>query len=327
MAGREPGRSSDEAVRRDVARLLANAFVVVVSLLVLGFWAYFGIYQLEPGQAAVILQFGKYERTVSEPGLRWHWPPPLQSHVVVNVAALEREEFGADLRVEPQEGETVRREVAMQTKGNNIVRLGFVVQYRIKDAFQSRYRIANPRATLRDAAQAAIREVVGRTTIDGLLSEQRGQVEREAHQVLQDLLDHYESGIRIEGIQLQEVQPPQQVRAAFDDVIGARQDKSRRVNEAEGYANEILPGARAQAIELRESARGFRDAKIAEATGEAARFRALALEYRKAPAVTRKRLYLETMELVLPDAEKLIIDPEAAKVLPYFPIGRGRGTP
>ncbi|UCE86927.1 MAG: FtsH protease activity modulator HflK [Deltaproteobacteria bacterium] len=323
MAARDPDGSADAAVRRDVARLLANAVVVLVCLLVLGFWGYFGIYQLDPGQAAVILQFGKYEGTVVDPGLRWHWPPPLQSHVVVNVAALEREEFGAWVGTEAEKPDGQGREAAMQTAGNNIVSLGFVVQYRIKDAFQSRYRIAEPRATLRDAAQAAIREVVGRTTIDGLLSEQRGQVEREALQVLQDLLDRYESGLRIEGVQLQAVQPPPQVRAAFDDVIGARQDKNRTINEAQGYANEILPGSRAKAIELRESARAFRDATVAEATGQAARFRALATEYRKAPEVTRKRLYLETMERVLPEAEKLIIDPKASSVLPHFPIGPG----
>jgi membrane protease subunit HflK len=326
MATREPRGSADDDVRRSVARQLANALAIGVSVAVLGFWAYFGIYQLQPGQAAVILQLGKYERTVSDPGLRWHWPPPLQSHEILNVSALEREEFGAGVGDEEDaNAEVMRHEAAMQTQGNNIVSLGFVVQYRIKDAFRARYRIASPRPTLRDAAQAAIREVVGRTPIDGLLSELRGQVERESQDVLQDLLDRYESGLRIEGVQLQEVQPPQQVRAAFDDVIAAAQDKNRAINEAEGYANEILPSARAEANELRESARGYREAKIAEATGQAGRFRALALEYRRAPGVTRKRLYLETMETVLPDAEKVIIDPKAAGVLPFLPIGREGG--
>lgn len=326
MSGSEPGRSSDERVRRDVARLLANALVVGVSLLVLGTWGYFGLYQLDPGQAAVILQFGKYRRTVTEPGLKWHWPPPLQSHQVVNVARVEQEEFGTGVGREDQ-APSARLEASMQTKDNNIVNLGFVVQYRIKDAFFARYRIESPRETLRDAAQAAIREVVGRTSIDGLLSEQRGAVERESEEVLQDILDRYESGLAIDFVQLQEVQPPAEVRAAFDDVIAAAQDRNRAINEAQGYANEILPRSRAEAAELREAAQGYRDAKIAEAAGEAERFRALVLEYRRAPGVTRKRLYLETMESVLPEAEKLIIDPGAAGILPYFPIGQRSGGP
>ena len=218
----------------------------------------------------------------------------------------------------------------MQTSDNNIVQLSFVVQYRVKDAFASRYRVADPTSTLRDAAQAAMREVVGQMTIDGVLSERRGDVEFEAKRILQEILDSYETGLQIQAVQLQDVQPPEEVRAAFDDVIAAAQDASRAINEAEGYRNELMPGARAEAAELVAAAAGYREAKIAESEGEAARFTAIVAEYRKAPVVTRKRLFLETMETILPDVEKIIIEPGTASVLPYLPLGRANspgGTP
>ena len=157
----------------------------------LAVWSKFGFYTLQPGQAAVVLQLGKYLDTEEEATWHWHLPPPLQSHVIVNVSSIQREEFGVRLTKSDKnpagEGDA---DAAMQTQYNNIVNMSFVVQYRVKDAFQSRYRIANPRLALRDAAQAAIREVVGRTSIDGVLSEQRGQVEVEAEEILQNILDH-----------------------------------------------------------------------------------------------------------------------------------------
>jgi membrane protease subunit HflK len=315
---REPAESPEERVRRSVARTVANVTVLLLSLGVLGAWAYFGIYQLEPGQAAVILRFGKYVHTVSQPGLRWHLPPPIEDHEIVNVASIDREEFGyVSGAAEPSEEEKL--EAAMQTSDANIVHLSFVVQYRIKDAFEARYRIADPRPVLRDAAQAAVRGVVGRNTIDDVLSEKRGIVETETQEELQHTLDLYESGLAVLGIELQDVQPPEPVRASFDDVLGAVQDRNRAVNEAQGYANEVLPKSRAQAVELIESARGFKDASIAEATGDASRFRAIATEYQKAPEVVRTRLFLETMEQVLPDVKTVIVQPGTG-VMPVLPL-------
>jgi membrane protease subunit HflK len=166
-------------------------------------------------------------------------------------------------------------------------------------------------------------------TIDGVLSERRGQVAGDAQELLQQILDAYDAGLTVTSIELQDVQPPEPVRGAFDDVVGAAQDANRLVNEAEGYRNEVLPSARAEAVELIESANGYREARVAESTGEAQRFVALEQEYRKAPDVTQKRLYLETMESVLPNVEKVIIEPGAAGVLPYLPLVRevGRGKP
>lgn len=324
---RERRPSTEERVHRDVARQIANILGFGGSAAVLLAWAAFGYYELQPQEQAVILRFGRYDRTVTTPGPGLHLPPPIESHEIVSVTALEREEFGIGAAREEVPPEAARREAAIQTKDNNIVLLEFVVQYFVKreglGAFQARFRVAEPRETLRDAAQAAIREVVGRTSIDGVLAEQRGEVEAETRRVLQGILDGYESGLYVDAVELQEIQPPPDVRDAFDDVLAAAQDRTRAVNEAQGYANEVLPRARAEANELREAAVGYRDAKIADAQGEAARFQALATEYRKAPEVTRKRLYLEAMEEVLPEAEKVIIDPDAGGVLPYFPIGRG----
>jgi membrane protease subunit HflK len=291
--------------------------------------AYLGVYQLEPGQSAIIFRLGEYVRTEPRAGLRWHIPAPFESHEIVNVSEIMRQEFGIRGGDEASHVQAVH-ESGMQTGDNSIVDLGFVVQYRVSDgyAFESRYKVADLVPTLRDAAQAAVRQVVGTMTVDAVLTERRGEIELEGERILQDILDSYEMGIEIMAVELQQVQPPEAVRAAFDDVIAAAQDASLAINQARGYENEVLPRSRAQAVELTESAIGYRDAKIAESRGEAERFNALVAEYQAAPEVTKRRLYLETMEAVLPDVEKIIIDPGAASILPYLPLGSGsRGAP
>jgi len=325
MARKDEDLGAEERVRRSVTRTLGNLLFGLVLLVLAGAWAWLGFYQLGNGQAAIILRLGRHVDTVGDPGLKWHLPPPLETHEIVNVNEVVREEFGARDKTSGAATDEARAEAAMQTSDNNIVQLGFVVQYVVKDAFAARYRLADPRATLRDAAQAAVREVVGRMTIDDVLSKRRGQVAGESQELLQQILDDYDAGVTITSIELQDVQAPEPVRAAFDDVVGASQDANRLVNEAEGYRNEILPGARAEAAELVEGANGYREARVAEATGEAQRFTALEQEYRRAPEVTHQRLYLETMEGVLPNVEKVIIEPGAAGVLPYLPLARDAG--
>jgi membrane protease subunit HflK len=312
--------TAEERVRRGVGRTLARAVFALGVGAVLAGWSYFGWYLLEPGQHALVFRFGRHVGTETDDGLHFHLPSPIERHEVVNVSSVQREEFGVGAGSD-EETEQERHEAAMQTSDNNIVYLGFVVQYRIKDAFQARYRVARPRETLRDAAQAAVREVVGRTTIDGVLSDKRGDVEVESLQILQAILDGYQSGLVATGLQLQEVQPPNEVRDAFDDVLAASQDRSRLINEAQGYANEVVPRARAEASEVLAQAAAYREAKVAEARGVSQRFTALLAEYRRAPEVTKRRLYLETMEEVLPRVEKVIIEP-GTQLLPYLPIGR-----
>ena len=319
--------TADERVKRSVRRTLVNSLLVVVVLGLLAGWGSFGFYTLKPGQAAVLLLLGKHYTTVVQDGFHLTLPPPLVEREIVNVSELRNEDFGFRGRQDENTPEDKIVEATMQTSDNNIVRVSFAVQYRIKDAFLHRFRLEQADAVVRDAAQASMREVVGKMTVDGVLREQRALVTTEVSRLLQDILDSYEAGLDVQGVQLQDVQPPASVRAAFEDVVAANQDASRLGNEAEGYRNEVLPKARAEAAEVRASAEGYREAKIAQATGEAGRFKAIVAEYRKAPEVTRKRLYLETMESILPEVEKIIIEPGTTQVLPYLPLGRNeRGS-
>jgi membrane protease subunit HflK len=324
--GEAENLTTDQRVRRSVARTLGNLTLGSVLIVALGVWLSLGAYTLGPGEAAILLRLGRHMETASGEGFHLTWPPPIVTREIVHVGMVRNEDFGFTSSA-PAAGESgaAEREAAvhessMQTSDNNIVRVSFSVQYRISDAYKWRFRIADPSAVVRSAAAAAMREAVGRMTVDGVLRERRAALTGEVTTLLQSILDGYEAGLAIDKVALQDVQAPVAVRAAFDDVVAATQDASRLMNEAEGYRNQRIPSARAEAIELAESASGYRDARIAEATGEAARFVALAAEYRKAPAVTRKRLYLETMEAVLPGVEKVIVKP--GQVVPYLPLDR-----
>jgi len=326
MANDEENLSTDQKVRRSVRKTLGWAAGILVVLGVAVVWGSFGAFTLEEGRAAVVLRLGKHHRTITTPGFHLALPPPFDERVVIDVSQVRNEDFG--FRGREDENTPLERvlEATMQTGDNNIVRASFAVQYTVKDAFLAQFRVARPELVVRDAAQAAMRQVVARMTVDQVLREQRALVSSEASRLLQDILDSYESGIAIEGVQLQDVRPPPPVRAAFDSLMESNQDASRLVNEAEGYRNEVLPRARGEAAEMIAQGEGYRDARVAEATGEAARFSAIHAEYRKAPAVTRKRLYLETMEQVLPDVEKVVIDSGTTQVLPYLPLGRSGGS-
>jgi membrane protease subunit HflK len=330
MTENEEDPSVEARVDRSVRRLIARIGVVLIVIAAGVGWAsigfpgaaYLGVYQLEPGQSAIVFRLGAYERTEPRAGLRWHLPTPFESHEIVNVSEIMRQEFGIRGDDEATH-DLAEHESGMQTGDNSIVDLGFVVQYRVNDAFESRYNVADLVPTLRDAAQAAVREIVGTMTVDAVLTERRGEIESEGKRILQEILDSYEMGLEIMAVELQQVQPPEAVRAAFDDVIAAAQDANLAINQARGYENEVLPRSRAEAVELTEAAIGYRDAKIAESSGEAQRFNALVAEYHAAPEVTKKRLYLETMEAVLPEVEKIIIEPGAASVLPHLPLASG----
>jgi membrane protease subunit HflK len=324
MASGDDKLSTEDRVRGSVRRTLTNLVVVLVVLGVVGVWGSFGAFTLKPGEAAVLLLFGKHYRTITQDGFHLSIPPPLVERFILTFEKEQLQDFGFSGPEGSGTSSEDLMEATMQTSGNNIVRLSFALQYKIKDPFLARFRLAEPEPVLRDAAQAAMREVVGRMEVDGVLREQRGLVASEAERLLQEILDSYDSGIVVTGTQLQNVQPPGPVRASFDDVVRAIQDGSRLVNEAEGYRNEVIPQAQAQAAEMRAEAGAYRDSKIAEATGEANRFAAIAVEWRKAPEVTRKRLYLETMEVVLPEVDKVIIEPGTTQVLPYLPLGQDR---
>ena len=318
--------SANERAHRSAGRKLGNlAFYLVLVPVSLAGITYYCAFELEPGQSALVFRFGEYSRTISEQGLHFHLPSPIETHEMVRVTKIEMQEFG--LTRGEEESESARLEAVMQTGDSNIVHITFVVTYFIKDAYQSRYSLADPVATLRDASQAALREVVGRRDIDDVILLGGGELGAQARIQLQEILDGYASGISIERVALQEVQPPEQVRASFEDVIAASQDGSRLVNEAQGYRNEVVPRARAEAVELVEGANAYHDVVIAASTGAASRFLNLEAEYRRAPEVTRQRLYIETMEAILPSVEKVIIEPGTTNVLPYLPLGRGGRAP
>src|SRR5262245_38990254 len=321
MAGDREPLPAEERVRRSVARTLRNGVVFLIVLGLLGAWFSLGAFTLRPGQSAVLLLLGRHYGTISDAGFHLTLPPPIVLRTIVNTGEVRNEDFGRAKGSE--DAERAAHEAAMQTSDNNIVRVSFSLQYTIKDPFAVVYRLEDPVSVVRDAAQAAMREEVGQMSVDGVLREHRAELVANAGRKLQDILDGYDAGIDIQGVQLIDVQPPTAVRAAFDDVVAANQDASRLMNEAEGYSNEVLPGARAQAAELQAESEAHREAVVAEATGVAARFRAVAAEYRKAPEVTRKRLYLETMESVLPKVDKVIVEKGATGgVVPYLPLGR-----
>ena len=322
-----PPLTAEERVRRSVRRTLGRWGAATLLLAGLGAWAWQGAFTLRPGEAAVLLLLGRHYETVTRSGFHWRLPEPFVTRTVVNMTELRNEDFGFRGR---ETGETTAEklhEATMQTRDNNIVRVSFTVQYTVKDPFEARFRLADTASVVRDSAQAAMREVVGRTTVDGVLREKKALVTAEAERLLQDILDSYSSGLEVTEVQLQDVQPPAEVRAAFDDVVAANQDASRLMNQAEGHRNEALPKARGEAAEILAQAQAYRESKVAEATGAAERFRAIAVEYRKAPEVTRTRLYLETMEQVLPRVDKVIVEQGTTQILPYLPLGRKTQEP
>jgi membrane protease subunit HflK len=333
MLGRKKTTTSsvDKEVSSGVGRTLGSLGLFLVVLALLAGWGYTGYYKIDEGEEGVLLRLGTYHKTVTRTGPHIHLPPPFETLKKVKVSKIQQEEF---LFHEIPAGEAPGVEhfgpdgsrlysTNMQTKANNIVNLSFVVQYRTKNAFESLYKLTTPRSVIRDASQAAVREVVGRTTIDGVLQDQRAVVQLEAAELLQQILDDYESGIEVQYVQLQEVLPPKEVEEAFADVTGATQDREGAVSQAQGYANEIIPKARGEAAALRADAEAYRDSKISIAKGEADRFISLYEEYQKAPAITRRRLYLETMEQILPSVQTVLVDPELGNLLPVLPIGSG----
>jgi membrane protease subunit HflK len=317
--------------------MILNALILLVSLAVVLGWASQGFYQLDPGESAVILRLGAYDRTQIVEGWGWHLPPPLESHVIVNTHELRTESFGgqasrstAGTPVDEEEfeiAEKIKRD-AIQTGDGNIINVAYELQYKVRDAYAYLFAMADPGAILHDATEAAMRTVIGKKTIDAVLSQNRSEIEREAEQFLESMLSSYladvdlASAFDIERINLEKPQAPEAVREAFADVVSAGQDEKRLSLEAMGDAQEILERARSEVAELREQAEAYKRARIIEAKGEATRFEALLVEYRRAPEVTRRRLYLETMEEILPGVEKLIVEPNTVNMLPILPLGK-----
>lgn len=282
-------------------------------------WLGSGFFIVQEGQQAVITQFGKYHSTVGA-GFNWRMPYPVQRHESVFVTQIRSVDVGRDSIVTA----TGLRESAMLTEDENIVEIKFAVQYRLNDARAYLFSSRDPDASVLKAAETAVREVVGKMKMDAALAEERDQIGPRVRALMQTILDRYQVGIEVVGINLQQggVRPPEQVQAAFDDVLKAGQERERAKNEAEAYANEVVPRAKGTASRLMEEAEGYKARITAQAEGDAERFRLIQAEHAKAPQVTRDRLYLETMQHVYSNVTKVLVDSKQNSNLLYLPLDK-----
>jgi len=285
--------------------------------IVLVIWLASGFYIVNEGQRGVILRFGKFVES-TEPGPRWHLPYPIESVEVVNMAQVRTVEIGYRNNVKSK----VLRESLMLTDDENIVDVQFAVQYVLKSANDYLFNSRGPDEAVLQAAETAIREVVGKSSMDLVLYEGRADVAARIRQLTQIFLDRYGTGIAVSTVTMQNAQPPEQVQAAFDDAVKAGQDRERQKNEGEAYANDVVPKARGAASRQVEEAEGYRQRVIEQAEGDASRFRLVLAEYTKAPQVTRDRLYLESMQQVLSNSSKVLVDQKAGNNLMYLPLDR-----
>ena len=280
-------------------------------------WLGTGFFIVQEGQQAVITQFGRYHSTVGA-GFQWRLPYPVQRHETVFVTQLRSVDVGRDAIV-PATG---LRESSMLTEDENIVDIKFVVQYRLKDAREYLFESRDPDGAVVKAAETAVREVVGKMKMDAALVEERDQIAPRVRQLMQTILDRYSVGIAVESVNLQLVRPPEQVQAAFDDVLKAGQERNRAKDEAQAYANDVIPRARGAASRLNEEAEGYRARIVAQAEGDAQRFRSILTEYQKAPQVTRDRMYVDTMKEVFSNVTKVMVDAKSGSNLLYLPLDK-----
>ena len=286
-----------------VPLLTMGALPILGIALVL--WLLTGIYVVGPDEVGVVQTFGKYSRA-SQSGLNYHFPYPIETVKTPKVTEVKRIEIGFR-SVGKNQYQTVERESLMLTGDENIVDAEMIVQYKIKDPEAYLFNFIKPELTVREASEASLRTVVGRHNIDEALTSGKFMIQEETKELVQSILDKYNTGISVVAVQLQDVSPPQQVIAAFKDVASAKEDKNKMVNQAEGYRNDIIPKARGEAQSMIREAEGYKKARIARAEGDVAKFSAVLKEYRKAKGVTETRMYLETMEEILPKIEKIII--------------------
>ena len=285
---------------------------VLIGILVV--WLLTGIYVVGPDEVGVVRTFGEFTR-VTQSGLNWKFPSPIETANTPKVTEVKRIEFGFR-SLKNGQYRTVEKESLMLTGDENIVDAEMIVQYKIKDPVKYLFNIVEPELTVREAAEASLRTVVGRNKIDETLTTGKFTIQEETKEQVQSILDKYESGIHIVAVQLQDVSPPKEVIGAFKDVASAKEDKNRMINQAEGYRNDVIPKARGEAEAMIRDAEGFKESRIKRAEGDATKFTTILKEYKKAKSITEKRLYIETMEKVLPGIDKIIVpDKESGNML------------
>ena len=281
-------------------------FIAAVLLVI---WALSGIYIVDQGRQGVVLQFGAFSN-ITDPGPHWY-PRFIQSVEIVDVEQVRSVNLGR-----------IPDEALMLTQDENIIDIKFTIQYKVKDPKDFLFNVRDPDATLRQVTESAVREIVGKSKLDFVITEGRQDVALRAEKLIQDTLDSYKTGLLVVKLNMQDAQPPQQVQAAFDDAIKAREDEQRQINEAEAYSNDIIPRARGGAARRIQEAEAYREEIVQIAKGESDRFLKVLTEYNKAPKVTRERLYLEAMESVLANSNKVMIDVKQGNSLMYLPIDK-----
>jgi membrane protease subunit HflK len=291
----------------------------LIAAVVVLIWLGTGFFIVQEGQQAVVTQFGKYKNTVGA-GFNWRLPYPIQRHELVFVTQIRSVDVGRDVVVKA----TGLRDSAMLTEDENIVEIKFAVQYRLSDARAFLFESKSPTDAVGLAAETAVREVVGKMRMDSALSEERDQIAPRVREIMQRILDRYQVGIEVVNINLQQggVRPPEQVQAAFDDVLKAGQERERAKNEAQAYANDVIPRAVGSASRLKEEADAYKARIVAQAQGDAQRFKSVLVEYQKAPQVTRDRMYVDTMQQVYANVTKVLVDSRSGSNLLYLPLDK-----
>ena len=330
-SARPPGNNGNGTPTGGFQPDMKNAGVgigLIVGVLVL-IWLGTGFFIVQEGQQAVITQFGKYKGTVNA-GFNWRLPYPIQRHELVFVTQIRSVDVGRDTVLKA----TGLKESAMLTQDENILDIKFAVQYRLSDARAFLFESKNPAEAVVQAAETSVREVLGKMKMDAALSEERDQIAPRVRAMMQTILDRYKVGVEVVGINLQQggVRPPEQVQASFDDVLKAGQERERAKNEAQAYANDVIPRAVGSASRLKEEAEAYKARVVAQAQGDAQRFRSVLNEYQKAPQVTRDRMYLDTMQQIYSNVTKVLIESRQGSNLMYLPLDKimqmgGAGVP
>lgn len=303
LAGLFRGGSGNSGRSGDAEPPVNGGLVTSAILLALLVWAALGFYRVDAAERGVEFRFGAY-KGLTDPGLNWHWPWPIERAEKINTGATERH---------PYQGR-------MLTRDENIIDVNLVVQFRRTDPESFLFNMSAPEEALEFATASAIREVVGRNLLDFILTDGRAEVSRDTQDLLQATLDAYGAGITVYEVNLEDANFPSDVEDSVQDSIKAREDRARRILEAEAYANEILPIARGEAARRRQAAEAYRDAVVATAEGQADRFSQVLVEYDKAPAVTRERMYIETLEEILRTSTKVLVDTEGGNNMLYLPL-------
>lgn len=289
----------------------------VIAAIVFFLWLVSGFFIVQEGQTGVVMTFGKYN-SMTPAGFNWRWPSPIQSHEIVNVSQVRTIEVGYRSSVKNKQP----KEALMLTDDENIIDIQFAVQYKLKSASDWIFNNRDQEELIRQVAETSIREIVGKNMMDFVLYEGREKVALDVAQMMQSIVDRYKSGAQITNVTMQGVQPPEQVQASFDDAVKAGQDLVRQKNEGQAYANDVIPKARGAVSRLMEEAEAYRARVEANALGDASRFNQIYTEYQKAPAVTRDRIYLDTMQHIFTSTTKLMVDVKNGNSLLYLPLDK-----